>query len=189
MRGCKKVSAIFTVGENSHYRTRLHKNGKERTRTHLAHGYSVCVGHGHELAPHTPVGIAIGLRTSQCVWNRNLEPRRYRTNCVTAANSLWKGNLEPPSHSSRGTRTCRVRCWNPERRGVPPPPRGPTVERGQGSGGWVRGGPWARCGRGGEGDIVGDTHAALIGVINSGHYIKCADLVGRCETADVSHDA
>ena len=48
------------------------------------------------------------LRTSQCVWNRNLEPRRYITNCVTAATHCGTGtwNLR---HSSRGTRT-----WNPE---------------------------------------------------------------------------
>jgi len=46
-------------------------------------------------------------KTSQCVWNRNLEPRRYRTNCVTAAIHCGTGtwNLR---HSSRGTRT-----WNP----------------------------------------------------------------------------
>ena len=44
------------------------------------------------------------LRTSQCVWNRNLKPRRYRTNCVTAAIHCGTGtwNLR---HSSRGTRT------------------------------------------------------------------------------------
>ena len=40
------------------------------------------------------------LRTSQCVWNRNLEPRRYRTNCVTAAAHCGTGTWDL-RHSSR----------------------------------------------------------------------------------------
>ena len=111
LTGCKKVSAIFYCRREL---TLSHEIAQEWKRTYKNASrpwvFCLCGSYGHELAPHSDqCGIAIGLRTSQCVWNRNLEPRRYRTNCVTSATHCGTGtwNLR---HSSRGTRT-----WNPDR--------------------------------------------------------------------------